>query len=233
MVIKVKEPISEEYEYFREGLILYTYLHLAPKPELTEALVNEKVIAIAYETIQLDNRSLPLLTPMSEVAGRKLSSSDVSHINYFIEQKISLVTELIDKHNEFKTGNLEQIKKTMKQFAEVDKDVENYSYTDKNGINTSVEGVSNNVSNREYFVQTRDTKKPFISDRLVNVKTDKNIIVIAVPILDEVNDYIGEIREELEVANNIFEFEKASDLKAEIRMILEKLSSRKTKKQIS
>lgn len=70
MVVKVKEPMPEEYSFFREGLILYTYLHLAPEAELTRALINKKVIAIAYETIQLDNGSLPLLTPMSEVAGR-------------------------------------------------------------------------------------------------------------------------------------------------------------------
>ncbi len=70
MVIKVKEPLLEEYGYFREGLVLYTYLHLAPEPELTKALVDKKVVSIAYETIQLDNGSLPLLTPMSEVAGR-------------------------------------------------------------------------------------------------------------------------------------------------------------------
>lgn len=70
MVMKVKEPIAEEYVYFREGLVLFTYLHLAPEPELTKALVDKKVTAIAYETIQLDNGALPLLTPMSEVAGR-------------------------------------------------------------------------------------------------------------------------------------------------------------------
>lgn len=70
MVIKVKEPIEEEYVYFYEGLILYTYLHLAPEPALTKALVDKKVVSIAYETIQLNNGSLPLLTPMSEVAGR-------------------------------------------------------------------------------------------------------------------------------------------------------------------
>lgn len=70
MVMKVKEPLAPEYEYFREGLILFTYLHLAPEPELTRALMEKKVVAIAYETIQLDNGSLPLLTPMSEVAGR-------------------------------------------------------------------------------------------------------------------------------------------------------------------
>lgn len=70
MVVKVKEPLAEEYKYFREGLILYTYLHLAAEPELTEALTKNKVTAIAYETIQSDNRALPLLMPMSEVAGR-------------------------------------------------------------------------------------------------------------------------------------------------------------------
>jgi alanine dehydrogenase len=70
MVMKVKEPLAEEFQYFKEGLVLFTYLHLAPEPALTKALVDNKVIAIAYETIQLDSGALPLLTPMSEVAGR-------------------------------------------------------------------------------------------------------------------------------------------------------------------
>nr|WP_106780410.1 alanine dehydrogenase [Lysinibacillus timonensis] len=70
MVMKVKEPISSEYQYFYEGLILFTYLHLAPEYELTQALLDKKVIGIAYETVQLPNKSLPLLTPMSEVAGK-------------------------------------------------------------------------------------------------------------------------------------------------------------------
>ncbi|WP_297523236.1 alanine dehydrogenase [uncultured Clostridium sp.] len=70
MIIKVKEPLESEYNYFKEGLILFTYLHLAPNPILTKALVASKVISIAYETIQLEDNSLPLLIPMSEVAGR-------------------------------------------------------------------------------------------------------------------------------------------------------------------
>jgi alanine dehydrogenase len=73
MVMKVKEPLPSEYSYFREGLILFTYLHLAPEPELTKALIEKKVVGIAYETVQLPNGSLPLLTPMSEVAGRMAS----------------------------------------------------------------------------------------------------------------------------------------------------------------
>ncbi len=70
MVVKVKEPLPEEFGYFREGQIIFTYFHLAPMPELTKALIDSKVTAVAYETIQLENGSLPLLTPMSEVAGR-------------------------------------------------------------------------------------------------------------------------------------------------------------------
>lgn len=70
MIMKVKEPLAEEFAYFRKGLLLFTYLHLAAAPELTKALVDKEVTAVAYETIQLANGSLPLLIPMSEVAGR-------------------------------------------------------------------------------------------------------------------------------------------------------------------
>lgn len=70
MIIKVKEPLAEEYDLFKEGQILFTYLHLAPAFELTKALLDKKIIGIAYETIQLADGSLPLLVPMSEVAGR-------------------------------------------------------------------------------------------------------------------------------------------------------------------
>jgi alanine dehydrogenase len=69
-VVKVKEPIEAEYGYFREGLVLFTYLHLAPLPELTNRLLQAKVIGIAYETVRDRNGMLPLLMPMSEVAGR-------------------------------------------------------------------------------------------------------------------------------------------------------------------
>ncbi|WP_080844259.1 alanine dehydrogenase [Cytobacillus gottheilii] len=72
MVMKVKEPLSSEYGYFRKGLVLFTYLHLAAEPELAKALTESGVTAIAYETVGL-NRTLPLLTPMSEVAGRMAS----------------------------------------------------------------------------------------------------------------------------------------------------------------
>lgn len=70
MVLKVKEPLPEEYPLLRENLILMTYLHLAREPVLTQVLIEKKVIGIAYETIQLDNGVLPLLTPMSEIAGK-------------------------------------------------------------------------------------------------------------------------------------------------------------------
>jgi alanine dehydrogenase len=70
LIVKVKEPQPSEYAYFRPGLILFTYLHLAPVRELTDRLLQAKVNSVAYETIREADGSLPLLTPMSEVAGR-------------------------------------------------------------------------------------------------------------------------------------------------------------------
>jgi alanine dehydrogenase len=70
MIMKVKEPLPAEFPYFRENLILFTYLHLAAAAELAQHLIAQKVTGIAYETIQLPGGGLPLLTPMSEVAGR-------------------------------------------------------------------------------------------------------------------------------------------------------------------
>src|SRR5437588_9657588 len=70
MIVKVKEPIAPEYPRMRAGQLLFTYLHLAPDHELTEQLLQRKVIGVAYETITDRRGTLPLLTPMSEVAGR-------------------------------------------------------------------------------------------------------------------------------------------------------------------
>lgn len=70
MVMKVKEPLPEEYSYLRAGLLLFTYLHVAANPELAKALMSSKVRAIGYENVQLANGALPLLSPMSEIAGR-------------------------------------------------------------------------------------------------------------------------------------------------------------------
>src|SRR5437016_4089509 len=70
LIVKVKEPQPSEYGFLRPDLILFTYLHLAPLPELTNRLLEAQVIGVAYETIREEDGSLPLLTPMSEVAGR-------------------------------------------------------------------------------------------------------------------------------------------------------------------
>ncbi len=70
MIIKIKEPLHIEFKYLREKLILFTYLHLAAEPDVTQALLEKKVTGIAYETIELEDKSKPLLKPMSEVAGR-------------------------------------------------------------------------------------------------------------------------------------------------------------------
>src|SRR6185295_10428160 len=70
MILKVKEPLPSEYDHLRPDLILFTYLHLAANPELTRVLVEKRVRALAYETLQTADGSLPLLAPMSEIAGR-------------------------------------------------------------------------------------------------------------------------------------------------------------------
>jgi len=70
MIMKVKEPIAVEYDRMREGQLLFTYLHLAAEQKCTDALLKNKVTGVAYETVELSDRSLPLLAPMSEVAGR-------------------------------------------------------------------------------------------------------------------------------------------------------------------
>ena len=83
MVVKVKEPQAEEYQYLREGLTLFTYLHLAAEPKLAKALVDNKVTGIAYETVQLADGSLPLLTPMSEIAGRMSTQIGAQYLQSF------------------------------------------------------------------------------------------------------------------------------------------------------
>ncbi|MER7420674.1 alanine dehydrogenase [Micromonospora peucetia] len=80
LVLKVKEPIAEEYHRMREGQVLFTYLHLAASKVCTDALVDRKVTGIAYETVELPDRSLPLLAPMSEVAGRLAPQVGAYHL---------------------------------------------------------------------------------------------------------------------------------------------------------
>jgi alanine dehydrogenase len=80
MIMKVKEPIAREYPLMREGQILFTYFHFAASKELTEAVVNSKSVAIAYETVEKVDRSLPLLIPMSEVAGRMAAQEGAKYL---------------------------------------------------------------------------------------------------------------------------------------------------------
>ncbi|MBT1017917.1 alanine dehydrogenase [Canibacter sp. lx-72] len=80
MVLKVKEPIAPEYDRMRKGQVLFTYLHLAASKECTYAVIKSGTTAIAYETVQLPNRALPLLAPMSEVAGRLAPQIGAHHL---------------------------------------------------------------------------------------------------------------------------------------------------------
>ncbi|MDR3608000.1 MAG: alanine dehydrogenase [Oligoflexia bacterium] len=82
MIVKVKEPLPEEYSLLREGQILYTYLHLAADERLTKALMERKIVGIAYETIQPADGSLPLLAPMSAVAGRMATQIGATYLQH-------------------------------------------------------------------------------------------------------------------------------------------------------
>jgi alanine dehydrogenase len=84
LVLKVKEPIAEEYGRLRDGLLLFTYLHLAADEALTKALVESGTSAVAYETVETENRALPLLAPMSEIAGRLAAQAGA----YFLEKPV-------------------------------------------------------------------------------------------------------------------------------------------------
>jgi alanine dehydrogenase len=84
LLLKVKEPIEPEYKRLREGLVLFTYLHLAADEPLTRALVESGVTAVAYETVETDDRRLPLLAPMSEIAGRLAAQAGA----YFLEKPL-------------------------------------------------------------------------------------------------------------------------------------------------
>lgn len=83
LVVKVKEPQSDEYQYLTEDLMLFTYLHLANEPTLAKELVKNKVTGIAYETVQIEDHSLPLLTPMSEIAGRMSTQIGAQYLQSF------------------------------------------------------------------------------------------------------------------------------------------------------
>ena len=84
LLLKVKEPLPEEYGLLREGLVLFTYLHLAASAELTQALVASGAACVAYETVETDDRALPLLAPMSEIAGRLAAQAGA----YFLEKPL-------------------------------------------------------------------------------------------------------------------------------------------------
>src|SRR5207237_2406208 len=84
LLLKVKEPIRAEYGRLRDGLVLFTYLHIAADEPLTHALVDSGITAVAYETVETDSGALPLLAPMSEIAGRLAAQAGA----YFLEKPL-------------------------------------------------------------------------------------------------------------------------------------------------
>lgn len=121
-----------------------------------------------------------------------VASDNAAFIDDWIRTKILTVQNIIEKYPEFKEGDANYILTVLKKIGEVNGEIEYYAYVDKDANSTNWDGKKSNVAEREYFIQAKETKQPAISDMLVNQKTGKNIIVIAVPIL-EGDQFLGTI----------------------------------------
>ncbi|WP_248927059.1 methyl-accepting chemotaxis protein [Paenibacillus hamazuiensis] len=122
----------------------------------------------------------------------KVAQDTSRYVDYWIQNKINVVQNIMKAHPEFKAGDKNHILSVLKQIGEVDQEVEYYAYVDKDANSTNWSGQTSNVAEREYYIKAKSTKKPAISDMLINQKTGKYIIVVSVPLLDGDN-FLGTI----------------------------------------
>ncbi|SEG64799.1 methyl-accepting chemotaxis protein [Paenibacillus sp. UNC499MF] len=123
---------------------------------------------------------------------KNLAKSNADSVDYWVRQRISLVEEMIQKHPEMAKGEKTQILSVLKTVGEIDKEFEYYAYVEKDGTSTNTAGLVSKVGERDYFKKMAETKKTVVSDMLINSKTGKPVIVIAVPIV-EGGEFLGAI----------------------------------------
>ncbi|HZG14802.1 MAG TPA: methyl-accepting chemotaxis protein [Candidatus Bathyarchaeia archaeon] len=152
--------------------------------KLVVLLVLISLIPLIITSLTLTNYSTDATTVEAQEKQISLAQTNAANINHFIQHKIDTVQEILKLHPEFKEGNTKYILSVLKQIGEVDNEIEYFAYVDKNALSTNWEGITSNVADREYFIKAKETRKPVISDLLVNKKTGGFIIVLAVPILD-------------------------------------------------
>ncbi|PZE20589.1 methyl-accepting chemotaxis protein [Paenibacillus xerothermodurans] len=154
------------------------------KTKLVVLFLLISLIPLLATTLILTEYSKRTTTAKAQEKQTSIVQSNASNIEYWVNHKITVVQEIMAAHPEFKNGDAGQILSVLKQIGEVDKEIEYYAYVDANANSTNWAGQTSNVAQREYFIKAKETKMPAISDLLVNQKTGKFIIVMAIPLLD-------------------------------------------------
>ncbi len=122
-----------------------------------------------------------------------LAASNVGYMDYWVRKRTELIEDMIEKNPVLKSGNIEAIKPLLKAFGEIDSEVEYYSYVDAKGFSNAPDGKVSQVTDREYYKQALETKKPAVSDMILSRQTGKYVIVLIVPLLNDKNEFIGAI----------------------------------------
>ncbi|UUZ84253.1 methyl-accepting chemotaxis protein [Paenibacillus sp. P26] len=162
------------------------------KKKLVIAFLLLSLVPPLFTTLTLSQYSKTTTEKEAQAKQTNIAVSNAANIDYWVTHKIDVVQEIMKAHPEFKNGDAKQILSVLKQIGEVDKEIEYYAYVDKDANSTNWAGQTSNVKDREYYIQAKETKKPAISDLLVNQKTGKFIIVMAIPLLDG-DQFLGTI----------------------------------------
>ncbi|MCP3776070.1 methyl-accepting chemotaxis protein [Paenibacillus sp. MZ04-78.2] len=161
--------------------------------KLTVLLLALSLFPLLSSTISLANYLTAEIHNETRDKERSLAASNVGYMDYWVTKRVQLVQNLIEKSPQLKTGKLDAIKPLLRSFGEIDSEIEYYSYVDANGFSNPPDGKASQITDRDYYKQARETKKPAVSDMIVSRQTGKNVIILIVPILNEKNEFIGAI----------------------------------------
>ncbi|KZE81165.1 methyl-accepting chemotaxis protein [Paenibacillus elgii] len=173
--------------------MLEKWVNTSIRIKLTVLLLVLSLFPLLCSTIFLANYLTAEIQNETRDKERSLASSNVGYMEYWVRKRTELVQEMIAKNPVFKSGNVEAIRPLLKAFGEIDSEVEYYSYVDANGISNAADGKTSQITDRDYYKQARETKKPVVSDMIVSRQTGKNVIILLVPMLNEKNEFIGAI----------------------------------------
>ncbi|MDO3677382.1 methyl-accepting chemotaxis protein [Paenibacillus ehimensis] len=173
--------------------MLKKWVNASIRIKLTVLLLMLSLFPLLCSTIFLANYLTAEIREETHDKQKSLAASNVGYMDYWVRKRIELVQGIIEKNPLLKTGKLDAIKPLLRSFGEIDSEVEYYSYVDANGFSYSPDGGVSQITDRDYFKQARETKKPAISDMIVSRKSGKNVIILNVPILNDKGEFIGAI----------------------------------------